>query len=136
MFFPLGTPTLTHETFKALKPGLSAYADDVEKVTTFSCLLVHQICLLTVQLVKAAPFSRMEWTLMVLTCGLSYCAGWPDEEAGRGRSHRRTTAPRPSPTPPTHPDHPLPSSTCATHQSWCVSKAQMLQTYKKHYLKV
>uniref|UniRef100_A0A8C5VRF2 nucleoside diphosphate phosphatase n=1 Tax=Microcebus murinus TaxID=30608 RepID=A0A8C5VRF2_MICMU len=24
-------PTLTHETFKALKPGLSAYADDVEK---------------------------------------------------------------------------------------------------------
>uniref|UniRef100_A0A9L0SLV1 Ectonucleoside triphosphate diphosphohydrolase 6 n=1 Tax=Equus caballus TaxID=9796 RepID=A0A9L0SLV1_HORSE len=61
---PRGTPTLTHETFKALKPGLSAYADDVEKVTTFSCLLVHQICLLTVQLVKAAPFSRMEWTLM------------------------------------------------------------------------
>uniref|UniRef100_A0A8C2VZP5 Ectonucleoside triphosphate diphosphohydrolase 6 n=1 Tax=Chinchilla lanigera TaxID=34839 RepID=A0A8C2VZP5_CHILA len=29
--FPLETPTLTHETFKALKPGLSAYADDVEK---------------------------------------------------------------------------------------------------------
>ncbi|XP_044516700.1 ectonucleoside triphosphate diphosphohydrolase 6 [Gracilinanus agilis] len=27
------TPTLTHETFKALKPGLSAYADDVEKST-------------------------------------------------------------------------------------------------------
>ncbi|NWS76532.1 ENTP6 diphosphohydrolase, partial [Crotophaga sulcirostris] len=26
-----GTPKLTHETFKALKPGLSAYADDVEK---------------------------------------------------------------------------------------------------------
>ncbi|NXX77530.1 ENTP6 diphosphohydrolase, partial [Urocolius indicus] len=25
------TPKLTHETFKALKPGLSAYADDVEK---------------------------------------------------------------------------------------------------------
>ena len=25
---------MTHETFKALKPGLSAYADDVEKVTT------------------------------------------------------------------------------------------------------
>ncbi|XP_015477736.1 ectonucleoside triphosphate diphosphohydrolase 6 [Parus major] len=25
------TPRLTHETFKALKPGLSAYADDVEK---------------------------------------------------------------------------------------------------------
>ncbi|XP_021519112.1 ectonucleoside triphosphate diphosphohydrolase 6 isoform X2 [Meriones unguiculatus] len=28
---PGETPTLTHETFKALKPGLSAYADDVEK---------------------------------------------------------------------------------------------------------
>ncbi|XP_063457005.1 ectonucleoside triphosphate diphosphohydrolase 6 isoform X14 [Pan paniscus] len=28
---PRETPTLTHETFKALKPGLSAYADDVEK---------------------------------------------------------------------------------------------------------
>ncbi|XP_072490747.1 ectonucleoside triphosphate diphosphohydrolase 6 isoform X7 [Notamacropus eugenii] len=26
------TPILTHETFKALKPGLSAYADDVDKV--------------------------------------------------------------------------------------------------------
>ncbi|XP_059576249.1 ectonucleoside triphosphate diphosphohydrolase 6 isoform X2 [Alligator mississippiensis] len=26
------TPKLTHETFKALKPGLSAYADDVDKV--------------------------------------------------------------------------------------------------------
>lgn len=26
------TPRLTHETFRALKPGLSAYADDVEKV--------------------------------------------------------------------------------------------------------
>ena len=40
--FPLETPTLTHETFKALKPGLSAYADDVEKVTVFShvCLLI------------------------------------------------------------------------------------------------
>ena len=34
--FPLETPTLTHETFKALKPGLSAYADDVEKVIVFS----------------------------------------------------------------------------------------------------
>lgn len=33
---PLETPTLTHETFKALKPGLSAYADDVEKVRIFS----------------------------------------------------------------------------------------------------
>lgn len=33
---PLETPTLTHETFKALKPGLSAYADDVEKVMIFS----------------------------------------------------------------------------------------------------
>nr|XP_020733713.1 ectonucleoside triphosphate diphosphohydrolase 6 isoform X2 [Odocoileus virginianus texanus] len=30
---PGETPTLTHETFKALKPGLSAYADDVEKST-------------------------------------------------------------------------------------------------------
>nr|XP_055228775.1 ectonucleoside triphosphate diphosphohydrolase 6 isoform X8 [Gorilla gorilla gorilla] len=29
---PREIPTLTHETFKALKPGLSAYADDVEKV--------------------------------------------------------------------------------------------------------
>ncbi|XP_060140780.1 ectonucleoside triphosphate diphosphohydrolase 6 isoform X4 [Globicephala melas] len=29
---PGETPTLTHETFKALKPGLSAYADDVDKV--------------------------------------------------------------------------------------------------------
>lgn len=28
---PGETPTLTHETFKALKPGLSAYADDVDK---------------------------------------------------------------------------------------------------------
>ncbi|NWR78724.1 ENTP6 diphosphohydrolase, partial [Centropus unirufus] len=28
---PKGTPKLTRETFKALKPGLSAYADDVEK---------------------------------------------------------------------------------------------------------
>ncbi|KAM3674926.1 ectonucleoside triphosphate diphosphohydrolase 6 isoform 1-T2 [Ammospiza maritima maritima] len=28
---PRETPRLTHETFKALKPGLSAYADDVEK---------------------------------------------------------------------------------------------------------
>ncbi|KAK2109418.1 Ectonucleoside triphosphate diphosphohydrolase 6 [Saguinus oedipus] len=28
---PRETPTLTHETFRALKPGLSAYADDVEK---------------------------------------------------------------------------------------------------------
>ncbi|XP_021573539.1 ectonucleoside triphosphate diphosphohydrolase 6 isoform X2 [Carlito syrichta] len=28
---PGETPSLTHETFKALKPGLSAYADDVEK---------------------------------------------------------------------------------------------------------
>ncbi|XP_040476884.1 ectonucleoside triphosphate diphosphohydrolase 6 isoform X1 [Ursus maritimus] len=31
---PGETPTLTHETFKALKPGLSAYADDVEKSTS------------------------------------------------------------------------------------------------------
>ena len=38
--FPLEVPTLTHETFKARKPGLSAYADDVEKVTVFS-----QVCL-------------------------------------------------------------------------------------------
>ncbi|KAM9248364.1 ectonucleoside triphosphate diphosphohydrolase 6 isoform 1-T4 [Dugong dugon] len=30
---PRETPTLTHETFRALKPGLSAYADDVEKST-------------------------------------------------------------------------------------------------------
>ncbi|XP_036274697.1 ectonucleoside triphosphate diphosphohydrolase 6 isoform X1 [Pipistrellus kuhlii] len=30
---PGETPTLTHETFKALQPGLSAYADDVEKST-------------------------------------------------------------------------------------------------------
>ncbi|XP_076970344.1 ectonucleoside triphosphate diphosphohydrolase 6 isoform X5 [Tamandua tetradactyla] len=30
---PGETPTLTHETFRALKPGLSAYADDVEKST-------------------------------------------------------------------------------------------------------
>ncbi|XP_022449880.1 ectonucleoside triphosphate diphosphohydrolase 6 isoform X3 [Delphinapterus leucas] len=30
---PGETPTLTHETFKALKPGLSAYADDVDKST-------------------------------------------------------------------------------------------------------
>ncbi|XP_020040289.2 ectonucleoside triphosphate diphosphohydrolase 6 isoform X1 [Castor canadensis] len=30
---PGETPILTHETFKALKPGLSAYADDVEKST-------------------------------------------------------------------------------------------------------
>ncbi|NXS11544.1 ENTP6 diphosphohydrolase, partial [Neodrepanis coruscans] len=28
---PRGSPKLTHETFKALKPGLSSYADDVEK---------------------------------------------------------------------------------------------------------
>ncbi|NXI36921.1 ENTP6 diphosphohydrolase, partial [Galbula dea] len=28
---PKESPKLTHETFKALKPGLSAYADDVEK---------------------------------------------------------------------------------------------------------
>ncbi|XP_010623914.1 ectonucleoside triphosphate diphosphohydrolase 6 isoform X1 [Fukomys damarensis] len=28
---PGETPTLTHETFRALKPGLSAYADDVDK---------------------------------------------------------------------------------------------------------
>ncbi|XP_064131753.1 ectonucleoside triphosphate diphosphohydrolase 6 isoform X1 [Loxodonta africana] len=30
---PRETPTLTHETFRALKPGLSAYADDAEKST-------------------------------------------------------------------------------------------------------
>lgn len=30
---PGETPTLTHETFRALQPGLSAYADDVEKST-------------------------------------------------------------------------------------------------------
>ncbi|KAM5218961.1 ectonucleoside triphosphate diphosphohydrolase 6 isoform 3-T17 [Hipposideros larvatus] len=30
---PGETPTLTHETFKALQPGLSAFADDVEKST-------------------------------------------------------------------------------------------------------
>ncbi|XP_036085664.1 ectonucleoside triphosphate diphosphohydrolase 6 isoform X6 [Rousettus aegyptiacus] len=30
---PGETPTLTHETFKALQPGLSAYADDIEKST-------------------------------------------------------------------------------------------------------
>ncbi|KAM5246175.1 ectonucleoside triphosphate diphosphohydrolase 6 isoform 3-T3 [Ctenodactylus gundi] len=30
---PGETPTLTHETFRALKPGLSAYADDIEKST-------------------------------------------------------------------------------------------------------
>lgn len=36
--FLLETPTLTHETFKALKPGLSAYADDVDKVTVLSRL--------------------------------------------------------------------------------------------------
>ncbi|KAM5304863.1 LOW QUALITY PROTEIN: ectonucleoside triphosphate diphosphohydrolase 6 [Glossophaga mutica] len=30
---PGGTPTLTHEAFQALQPGLSAYADDVEKST-------------------------------------------------------------------------------------------------------
>lgn len=45
---PGETPTLTHETFKALKPGLSAYADDVEKVTVFcSSVFAHPICLLT-----------------------------------------------------------------------------------------
>lgn len=26
-------PKLAHETFRAIKPGLSAYADDPEKVT-------------------------------------------------------------------------------------------------------
>jgi len=27
-------PKLAHETFRAIKPGLSAYADDPEKVTS------------------------------------------------------------------------------------------------------
>lgn len=30
-------PTLAHETFRAIKPGLSAYADDPEKVTRKMC---------------------------------------------------------------------------------------------------
>lgn len=56
--FPLETPTLTHETFKALKPGLSAYADDVEKVTVFShvCLLITFVFC---SLIKVIP-SRMQ----------------------------------------------------------------------------
>ena len=52
---PLETPTLTHETFKALKPGLSAYADDVEKVTVFShvsLLIKFVFC----SLIKVTPF--------------------------------------------------------------------------------
>ena len=53
--FPLETPTLTHETFKALKPGLSAYADDVEKVTVFShvCWLIKFVFC---SLIKVTPF--------------------------------------------------------------------------------
>ena len=42
--FSLETPTLTHETFKALKPGLSAYADDVEKVTIFCLFTLPVSC--------------------------------------------------------------------------------------------
>lgn len=31
-FSPAEAPKLAHETFRAIKPGLSAYADDPEKV--------------------------------------------------------------------------------------------------------
>ncbi len=37
-------PKLAHETFRAMKPGLSAYADDPEKVTSKMCssfIIVH-----------------------------------------------------------------------------------------------
>lgn len=33
--FSTEAPKLAHETFRAIKPGLSAYADDPEKVTDF-----------------------------------------------------------------------------------------------------
>ncbi|XP_045147101.1 ectonucleoside triphosphate diphosphohydrolase 6 [Echinops telfairi] len=42
---PRETPTLIHETFRALEPGLSAYADDIEKVK---------------DVFKASPFLVME----------------------------------------------------------------------------
>lgn len=39
-FFPVKAPKLAHETFRAIKPGLSAYADEPEKVELLS-LLIH-----------------------------------------------------------------------------------------------
>ncbi len=37
--FPAEAPKLAHETFRAIKPGLSAYADDPEKVQLLVSLL-------------------------------------------------------------------------------------------------
>lgn len=36
-------PTVDHETFEAIKPGLSAYADDPEKVRRVSLMLVQMM---------------------------------------------------------------------------------------------
>lgn len=38
VFSPAEAPELAHETFRAIKPGLSAYADEPEKVQLFSLL--------------------------------------------------------------------------------------------------
>ena len=76
--FPLETPTLTHETFKALKPGLSAYADDVDKVTVFShlSLLIKfascRFVKVTLFLSDAEP-SPQSSVFAVLTWDISLC---------------------------------------------------------------
>ncbi|XP_038606932.1 ectonucleoside triphosphate diphosphohydrolase 6 isoform X1 [Tachyglossus aculeatus] len=58
-------PTLTHETFKALKPGLSAYADDVDK-STQGILELLEVAK------KEIPFNLWKGTPLVLkaTAGL------------------------------------------------------------------
>lgn len=67
---PGETPTLTHETFKALKPGLSAYADDVEK----SSLGIQELLDVAKQDI---PFDSWKVTPLVLkaTAGLRLLPG-------------------------------------------------------------
>lgn len=40
VFSPAEAPKLAHETFRAIKPGLSAYADEPEKVQLLSLLVL------------------------------------------------------------------------------------------------
>ncbi|XP_041280094.1 ectonucleoside triphosphate diphosphohydrolase 6 isoform X1 [Onychostruthus taczanowskii] len=67
---PRETPRLTHETFKALKPGLSAYADDVEKSG-------HGIKELLEVAKKEVPMELWKFTPLVLkaTAGLRLLPG-------------------------------------------------------------
>ncbi|NXO81357.1 ENTP6 diphosphohydrolase, partial [Sitta europaea] len=68
---PRETPRLTHETFRALKPGLSAYADDVEKVIGQGIKELLEVAK------KEVPMELWKFTPLVLkaTAGLRLLPG-------------------------------------------------------------